>query len=100
MEWEYTAAKAAEIKQLRAVVGEGEELLARQCVHPEQLVCGEYGMPECGLRAQLAEAVAIIGAINQHDQSNFHGANGDKNARAAWRGVVRKARAFLAKQAG
>jgi hypothetical protein len=33
--------------------------------------------------------------VKQHERSSFFGSDGDKHARASWRGIVRKATAIV-----
>ncbi len=42
------------------------------------------------LEAENARLREIVGAVEQHDNSNFYGPDADKNRRASWRGVMRK----------
>ena len=52
------------------------------------------------LEAKLAKAVGGLEAVVQHEDSTFFGPDGEKNKRASWRGVMRKARATLAEIKG
>lgn len=45
-----------------------------------------------GLVAEVERLLGVVDALLQHDASSFWGVNAEKNRRASYRGVVRKAK--------
>jgi hypothetical protein len=46
----------------------------------------------CRQRREIAQLISVVDALLQHDTSTFWGPDSDKNKRASYRGVIRKAK--------